>query len=184
VLRPAGRQVELCGHPAAGVVGCGEEVVREPARDSADLIEPAEHLERRLVAVAAGHPLARRDQVAFAEIAAEPYAALPASAGPARDFWLAVADRGGRPARVAAEVSSADEVFELVSAGTAVVLLAEGNAAVYARPGITRIPVTGLEPARLAIAWRRGDRRPSVADFVRACRDAAAGLARAGHDAR
>ncbi|MBO0823845.1 MAG: hypothetical protein J2P27_08305 [Actinobacteria bacterium] len=61
-------------------------------------------------------------------------------------------------------------------AGTAVTLLAEGNAAVYARPGITCIPVTGLEPARLAIAWRRGDRRACVREFIQACRDAASDL--------
>lgn len=35
------------------------------------------------------------------------------------------------------------------------------------------IPVRGLEPARLIIAWRRGDRRLPVRDFVQACRDAA-----------
>ena len=72
-----------------------------------------------------------------------------------------------------AEVSSADEVFEIVASGAAIVLLAEGNAAIYARPGIACLPVSDLEPARLAIAWRRGDRRPAVRDFVRACRDAA-----------
>jgi DNA-binding transcriptional LysR family regulator len=75
---------------------------------------------------------------------------------------------------VAAEVSTADEVFEIVSSGAAITLLAEGNAAIYARQGVVCIPVGGLEPARLAIAWRRGDRRPAVRDFVRACRDAAA----------
>jgi DNA-binding transcriptional LysR family regulator len=121
------------------------------------------------------HPLAGRAQIDFAAIADEPFAALPVSAGPARDFWLATASRAGRP-RIAAEVSSADEVFELVSTGTAVTLLAEGNAVVYARPGITCIPVTGLEPALLAIAWRRDDRRAGVHDFIAACRDAASGL--------
>lgn len=130
--------------------------------------------EPRLVAVSSRHHLAGRTRADFADIAGEPFAALPASAGPTRDFWLAVGNRAGQPPRIAAEVSSADEVFELVSAGTAVTLLAEGNAAVYARPGITCIPVDGLEPARLAIAWRRGDRRACVADFVRACREAAA----------
>lgn len=130
--------------------------------------------EPRMVAVSTAHPLAGRDGVSFAEISGEPFAALPASAGPARDFWLAVSERGGRPPRVAADVTSADEVFELVSTGAAVVLLAEGNAAVYARPGIACIPVTGLEPARLAVAWRRGDRRACVTAFARACRDAAA----------
>lgn len=130
--------------------------------------------ERRFVALSSRHPLAGRAAVSFAEVAAEPFAALPASAGPARDFWLAIGHRDGVPPRVAAEVASADEVFELVTAGAAVTLLAEGNAAVYARPGIACIPVTGLEPARLAVAWRRGDQRVCVTGFVQACRDAVA----------
>ena len=125
------------------------------------------------MALSAAHPLAGRSSVSFAEIADEPVAALPAAAGSARDFWLAVGSRGGLAPRVAAEVSSADEVFEIVASGAAIVLLAEGNAAIYARPGIACIPVSGLEPARLAIAWRRDERRPAVRDFVRACRDAA-----------
>ena len=60
-----------------------------------------------------------------------------------------------------------------MSSGAAITLLAEGNAGIYSREGIVCIPVTGLEPARLAIAWRRGDRRPAVRDFVQACREAA-----------
>jgi Bacterial regulatory helix-turn-helix protein, lysR family/LysR substrate binding domain len=87
--------------------------------------------EPRMVALSTAHPLAGRDEVSFAEIAGEPFAALPPSA------------------------------------------------AVYARPGITCVPVTDLEPARLAIAWRRGDRRTWVADFVRACQDAVADQASA-----
>jgi DNA-binding transcriptional LysR family regulator len=79
---------------------------------------------------------------------------------------------------VAAEVTSADETFEIVSSGTAMALLAEGNAIIYSRPGITCIPVRGLEPARLAVAWRRDDRRPAVQAFVAACRDAAADSSR------
>jgi len=76
--------------------------------------------------------------------------------------------------RVAAEVSSTDEKFEIVSSGAAITLLAEGNADIYSREGIVCIPVSGLEPARLAIAWRRSDRRPQVRDFAQACREAAA----------
>ena len=75
---------------------------------------------------------------------------------------------------MAAEVSSADEKFEIVSSGAAIALLAEGNAGIYSREGIVCLPVSGLEPARLAVAWRRGDPRPAVRDFVRACREAAA----------
>ena len=130
--------------------------------------------EPRFVAISTRHPLAGRQTVDFSEIIDEPYAALPTSAGPLRDFWLAADQRAGKPARVAAEVASADEAFEIVSSGAAVTLLAEGNAIVYSRPGIACIPVTGLEPARLAVAWRHTDRRASVRDFIRACRDAAA----------
>lgn len=130
-------------------------------------------VERRFVALSAAHPLAGRSEVSFGEIAGEPVAALPVSAGPMRDFWLAVSARAGIPMRVAAEVSTADEVFEVVSSGAAITLLAEGNAAIYARPGIVCVPVSDLAPAQLAIAWRRDDRRLAIRDFVRACRDAA-----------
>jgi DNA-binding transcriptional LysR family regulator len=129
--------------------------------------------ERRFVAISARHPLADRESIEFSEIVNEPVAALPASAGPQRDFWLAVDARQGQLPRVAAEVSAADEKFEIVSSGAAITLLAEGNAEIYSREGIVCIPVEGLEPARLAIAWRRGDRRPAVAQFVEACRGAA-----------
>ena len=131
--------------------------------------------ERRFVAISARHPLAGRTAVEFAEIINEPVAALPVSAGAQRDFWLATDVRGAdRPARVVAEVSAADEKLEIVSSGAAITLLAEGNAALYARDGIVCIPVSGLEPARLAIAWRRGDRRPAVRDFLQASREAVA----------
>jgi len=129
--------------------------------------------ERRLVAISARHPLAHRQTIEFSEIVNEPVAALPVSAGSQRDFWLAVDAREGRSPRVAAEVRSADEKLEIVSSGAAITLLAAGNAEIYSRDGIVCIPVSGLEPARLAIAWRRGDRRPAVRDFVQACREAA-----------
>jgi DNA-binding transcriptional LysR family regulator len=176
--RQPGWQVELRSFGWGDATGG----LRDQAADAAFVWLPVDDplidcevlaVERRFVALSAGHPLAGRSSVGFGEIAGEPVAALPASAGPARDFWLAVSARGGLPARVAAEVSTADEVFEIVASGAAIVLLAEGNAAVYARPGIVCVPVSDLAPARLAIAWRRGDRRLAVRDFVRACRDAA-----------
>ncbi len=141
--------------------------------DAAEIETEVLATEPRFVAISARHPLADRPTIEFSEIAGEPVAALPASAGSQRDFWLAVDARAGQPPRIAAEVSSADEKFEIVSSGAAITLLAQGNADIYSRDGIVCIPVSGLEPARLAVAWRRGDRRPQVRDFVQACRDAA-----------
>jgi DNA-binding transcriptional LysR family regulator len=134
--------------------------------------------ERRFVAMSTGHHLASCQDVAFEEIIDEPFTALPPAAGPLRDFWLAVDQRAGRRPHVAAEVATADETFEIVSSGAAVTLLAEGNAIVYSRPGISCVPVRDLPPAKLAVAWRRDDRRAAIADFVRACRDAGDGARR------
>jgi DNA-binding transcriptional LysR family regulator len=132
--------------------------------------------EPRYAALSAGHPLADRQEVKFADIAGEPFAALPLAAGPLRDFWLATDQRAGRPAIVAAEVTSADEKFEIVSTGAAVALVSEGNAVVYDRPGIVCVPVSDLAPARLAVGWRRNDPRRAVRSFVSACTDAAHAL--------
>jgi DNA-binding transcriptional LysR family regulator len=176
--RQPGWQVELHTHgwgdPTAGLRSRTADAafVWLPI-DAAEIDTEVLATEQRFVAISARHALADRHTIEFAEIVNEPVAALPASAGPQRDFWLAVDARGGQPPRVAAEVSSTDEKFEIVSSGAAITLLAEGNANIYAREGIVCIPVTGLEPARLAIAWRRSDRRPPVQDFVQACREAA-----------
>ena len=75
--------------------------------------------------------------------------------------------------RAAERLHLSQPALEIVSSGAAITLLAEGNADIYAREGIVCIPVNGLDPARLAIAWRRDDRRPAIRDFVQACRDAA-----------
>ncbi|WP_433574780.1 LysR family transcriptional regulator [Nocardia brasiliensis] len=136
--------------------------------------------EPRYIAMSADHPLSRQSSVTFDAIADEPLAALPRAAGAVRDFWLANDARNGGTARIAAEVTSADEVFEIVATGAAMAFLAEGNARIYARPGVTFRPVLGLAPAELAIAHRAEDHRPVVRAFVQACREAVADPGRSG----
>ncbi len=137
--------------------------------DDADVLPVAR--EERVVALPSDHRLAGAPRVVLADLLDEPFIALPDSAGPLRDAWLAVADRGGRPPVVGAVADTPDAVFEAVASGLGVVLLAAGNADLYARPGIVCRPVEGLSPAVLALAWRRSDRRPVVAAFVRAVDD-------------
>jgi DNA-binding transcriptional LysR family regulator len=122
--------------------------------------------ERKYVAFPEGHRLARRRGVEMTELLDEPFVALPADAGALRDHWLALDDRGSHPVRIGAEASTADEAFEAVTTGHCVVLLAEGNVSVYARPGIVCRPVIGVQPSQLAIAWRLGERRPAIREFV------------------
>lgn len=122
--------------------------------------------ERRHVALSRSHPLAERTSVAFDELADDAFVALPERAGPPRDFWLATAHRHGEPARIATSARNADEALEAVAGELGVVLIAEGNAALYARPAVVTVPVTDLPPAELALVWRAGDDRDVVRDLV------------------
>jgi len=134
--------------------------------------------EPRLVAMPADGPLARRlnsrlpgPEVAvdFGDLAGEPFLALPAAAGPLRDYWLATDARGGEPPVIGAEVASAGETYEALMDGRGIVLLASGNAPLVALDGVITRLVRGLSPSQLALAWRRADTRPLVRDYVRAC---------------
>ncbi|CAM5732786.1 LysR family transcriptional regulator [Streptomyces fumanus] len=128
--------------------------------------------EPRLVALAAGHPLAARDRIDFADLLDEPFLALPAGAGPLRDHWLATDARGGRPVVVGAEVASTEETYEALAAGLGVVLVATGNAPLITFDGVVTREVDGVTPCRLALAWRADDDHPLVRDYVRACAQA------------
>ncbi|MBB6545647.1 LysR substrate-binding domain-containing protein [Nonomuraea rubra] len=127
--------------------------------------------ERRGVAMPADHPLAELAEIPFEALRREPFIALPPAAGPLRDFWLGLDARRDEPV-IGVTASTPEEVFEAVTSGLGVVLVAEGNAALYKRPGMTYRPVIGLPPGELAIAWREGDTSPQVLAFIDALRQA------------
>jgi DNA-binding transcriptional LysR family regulator len=124
--------------------------------------------EERGVALPAGHRLAGRSSVRFAEIADEPFVALPASAGPMRDFWLAMAERTATPT-IAGEATTSDEAYEIVAAGKGLLLQPSGSCAIHQREDVVHRPVLDLPPADLAVVWRSGDRRPAVGVVTDAC---------------
>ncbi|MCX4774899.1 LysR substrate-binding domain-containing protein [Streptomyces sp. NBC_01260] len=125
--------------------------------------------EPRLVAMADTHPLADREIIDFTDLRDEPFLALPDSAGPLRDYWLAIDARGGKPALIGAEVASTEETYEALVAGLGVVLLAAGNTPLITLGGVVTREVRGISPSRFALAWRADDRRPLVQEYVRAC---------------
>ena len=125
--------------------------------------------ERRVVAVAEAHPLARRESVTFAEIADEPILALPESAGALRDHFLAVPEREGRPPLIAGIISDAESTYEAVAGGRGICLLAEGNAPVLARGCVSMVPVADLPPSELVLAWRADASSTALWQLVQAC---------------
>ncbi len=122
--------------------------------------------EPRVVALPAGHRLAGAGRVRMDDLLDEPFIALPAEAGPLRDFWLGAGERGGREPVVAAVATGPDETFEMIDAGIGVALVSLGNADLYRREGVVARPVDGLAPCELAVAWRGGEGRAAVLDMV------------------
>lgn len=61
------------------------------------------------------HRLADRSSIDFDDLVEEPFLALPESAGPLRDYWLAADHRHGRAPIIGAEITSADETYEAFS---------------------------------------------------------------------
>jgi len=130
-----------------------------------------------LVAMADQHPLAAKQTVDFEELLDEPFLALPESAGPLRDYWLAVEHRHGKPPLIGAEINSVDETYESLVDGRGVCLLASGNAPGILRGGVVTRRVAGLPPCQLALAWRRDQRHPLVRPYVECAREVLAATA-------
>jgi DNA-binding transcriptional LysR family regulator len=124
-----------------------------------------------LVALPAGHRLADREVLDFDELLDEPFIALPASTGTQRDHWLGSEHRHGRPALIGAEMSGVESAYESLVTGAGICLLAAGNAPGITRGDVVTVPVDGLPPGRLALAWR-ADRTPPLARaYVRSGRE-------------
>ena len=121
--------------------------------------------EDRWVALSANHRLAGKAAVTLDDLGDEPFIALPVSAGPLRQFWLAAEERRAPP-RIAAEAETAEETFEAVASGLGVALLAAGNADIYQRDDVVCRPVTDLPPSHLAVLWRTGDDRTAIQVFT------------------
>ncbi|MBC2900725.1 LysR family transcriptional regulator [Streptomyces cupreus] len=139
-----------------------------PDADRYDWVVVAE--EPRLVALPDHHRLAEREEIGLAELFEEPFLALPPSAGPLRDHWLALDEREGRPPRIGAEIAGSEETYEALVAGLGVCLVATGNAPLITLGGVTTRPVRGLSPSRYVLAWRREDeRRAVVRGYAEAC---------------
>src|SRR3954453_11866290 len=129
--------------------------------------------EQRLVALPNDHRLAARQSVSMADLLDEPFLALPESAGPLRDFWLALDERDGHPVRIAGEINDTEETYEAVAGGIGICLLAAGNAPIFARGAVTMLPVADLPPSELVLAWNERHCPPLLETFAALCEQVA-----------
>ena len=129
--------------------------------------------EPRLVALPNSHRLATHAAVSMIDLLDEPFLALPESAGPLRDYWLALDHRDGHPVNIQAEINNAEETYEAVTAGIGICLLAAGNAPIFARGDVTMVPVEDLSPSELVLAWNERHCPPLLETFAALCAEVA-----------
>ncbi|HYZ29068.1 MAG TPA: LysR substrate-binding domain-containing protein [Thermoleophilaceae bacterium] len=163
--------------PTAGLASTDVDIafVRPPVdgQDALELVSLA--TEKRMAILPEDHRLAREPYLLIEQLLHESWVAGPRSARVARDFWLAVEHRGGVAPRIAAEVTTLDELLASVAAGIGVALVPEAAARFHARPGLVFIVVPDVSPSTVAIAYRCGETGPLVHEFVAV----ASGVARA-----
>jgi DNA-binding transcriptional LysR family regulator len=146
-----------------------------PPYDAPELTFLELHRERRVLGVAADHPLAGRDTVALNEVLDLPFPGFhPASSGDWFDGWFFTPQRGA-PARLTPdEAATPFEMALIVQEGRAIAPAAASFAAAFPVPSVRWLDVTGAPPATLALAWNPAAHRTNVDALVR--------TARASHD--
>jgi DNA-binding transcriptional LysR family regulator len=120
--------------------------------------------ERLVVAVPAGHPLAKQRRVTLRDVVAHPIVCMPPGTGLRTVFDRACAAQGLRPA-IALQASAADAIADLAARGLGVAVLSDSMAASH-RDRLTARTVDDVEtPALLALIWK-STHSPAVRELL------------------
>jgi DNA-binding transcriptional LysR family regulator len=163
--------------PAAGLREGTVDVafVRPPFRDEGISMVTV-LTEGRFAVLPKDHPLAARDQVRPEDLVDEPWIWVEGADPLSRAFWSLEEHRGGRPLRTGTRVNSFEEAFGAVAAGLAITCQAESavRAVGAGFPQLRFVPLTGVRPTHVAVAWRTAHETDLARDFVRTALEAGA----------
>jgi DNA-binding transcriptional LysR family regulator len=133
------------------------------------------HTEPRMVGLAATHALAGRDGVSVLDIADDPLMWTERAPREWVDWWAVNPRPDGSSPRWGPTNDNVEEMLEEVAGGPGVCISPAGMARYYARPDIVWVPITDVEPLRVALAWPDGSESSLVAGFAAVVRELAAG---------
>ncbi|MFE5813647.1 LysR family transcriptional regulator [Streptomyces sp. NPDC056479] len=134
---------------------CDLSVVRRPV-DDRRFDSAIVGLERRLCAVAADDPLARRRSVRLADLSGRTLLVDRRTGTTTTDLW----PPDSRPATE--ETHDVDDWLTVISTGRCVGVTAEATANQYPRPGVVYRPLRDAEPIAVRLAWWREDPPPAA----------------------
>jgi DNA-binding transcriptional LysR family regulator len=145
------------------------EVDTQPLRD-----------EERVALVASGHPLARRRDLAVADVLEETFCGTDPTLEPVRaGFWRLDDHRGCPAPNVTRDrTSNTQEMLAVVASGRAITVAPGSNArnVLNGLPGagVVAVPLRDADPTVLSLVWRRDNRNPLLGQLVAAARALAA----------
>lgn len=147
--------------PTAGLLEgmCDLAVVRR-APDDRRFDSAIVGLERRLCALAADDPLARRRSVRLAELGGRVLLVDRRTGTTTPELW----PPDMRPATE--ETHDVDDWLTVIATGRCIGMTAESTAHQYRRPGVVYRPVRDAEPVAVRLAWWRDDPHPATQSVV------------------
>jgi DNA-binding transcriptional LysR family regulator len=121
--------------------------------------------------MAAGHRLARGDELRVADVLDEPF---PGGADLKPEwvaFWTLDAQRGGPPRLSDDRVENAEQGLAVVAAGRAVATASLPIANGLAHPGVVALPLVDGPPVDTCLVWPSGTDDPGIHSLVGLARD-------------
>jgi LysR substrate binding domain-containing protein len=161
-LRPDSQlQLLRVNSPTAGLAEglCDLAVVRRQPEDRR-LDSVIVGLERRLCAMAADDPLARRRSLRLTDLSERILLVDHRTGTTTAGLW----PEGARP--VTQETADVEDWLTSIAAGRYVGVTAEATANQYPRPGVVYRPVRDAEPIAVRLAWWCGERHPATTAVI------------------
>jgi len=131
--------------------------------------------EPRFAGVATGHSLASRSALSVNELTDEPIMWTRRAPRYWVDWWAVNPRPDGREPRWGPENENVEEMLEQVADGSAYCIVPASMTEFYARPDLVWVPLSDVDPLRIAVAWRERDTSPLVAAFAAVVREISAG---------
>jgi DNA-binding transcriptional LysR family regulator len=126
--------------------------------------------ESRVIGFATGHPLTGRESLTITDVRDEPLVWTRQAPRGWVAWWAADPRPDGSHPRWGAESDTIDELLDQVASGHGASIAPRSAAVYFSRRDIVWVPLTGVEPLRIDLAWQPDHSNPAVDAYVRIAR--------------